>query len=85
MQTNLQNINKYAPAGHGAKHWLQQRLTALVNLIFIPTLIWCAIYNHNLETALKNPIIAAIALITTLSVAKHMMLGMQVIIEDYVA
>ena len=34
--------------------------------------------------ALKNPIIATIAIITSLSIAKHMALGMHVVIEDYV-
>ena len=84
MPTPFRNINRVAPAGHGAHHWLQQRLTAVINIIFLAIIFLCALFNQNMMEALKNPAIAAVAIIASLSIAKHMAFGMHVVIEAYV-
>lgn len=90
MRTPLGKVRGLGSAKSGADHFWKQRLTALANipltLAFI--LIVLASFGKSFAKAyelLAHPLVAIIMLLTILSSIVHMHLGMQVIIEDYIA
>lgn len=76
-------------AGGGAHHWWMQRLTAI---IMIPLIFWlvyfiCSVSKLNAQEAmqyLKKPYNIIPAMLFLITGLYHGMLGMQVVIEDYV-
>ncbi|MFD0934515.1 succinate dehydrogenase, hydrophobic membrane anchor protein, partial [Methylobacterium trifolii] len=76
-------------AGHGAGHWWQQRVTAAANavlmLAFVVIVARMSGRTYPEAVALvSNPIVAIVLVLAVASVAIHMRIGMQVVIEDYV-
>lgn len=77
-------------AGGGAHHWWMQRLTAIV---MIPLIFWLvyfiySISGHGAEEAmqhLQKPYNIIPAMLFLLTGLYHGVLGMQVVIEDYVS
>lgn len=77
-------------AGGGAHHWWMQRLTAI---IMIPLIFWLvyfiyAISGHSVEEVmqrLQKPYNIIPAMLFLLTGLYHGVLGMQVVIEDYVS
>ena len=90
FRTELKKVKKLGAAKSGTHHWWHQRLTAIILSIFA---IWLVLFikntiNQDLTSFIvfmqKPYNIAPIAIIT-ITAFYHGMLGMQVIIEDYVA
>ena len=70
-------------------HWKSQRLTALLLALIYPYLV-CVFYNlrhafyGEMIQTFSNPFFATFIALTVLTTLYHAILGLQVIIEDYV-
>lgn len=89
MRTPLGRVRGLGSAKDGTEHFWRQRLTAVANVFLISFFIIFVIAmqgatHAELTSALSNPIVAIVMLLTIASATYHMKLGMQVVIEDYV-
>jgi succinate dehydrogenase / fumarate reductase membrane anchor subunit len=89
MRTPLSRVKGLGAAHHGTEHFWMQRLTAAANVLLLVVLIGVMVTlvgdSHAVVVAtLSRPLIAILLIAAIISVAIHMRIGMQVIIEDYV-
>jgi len=89
MITPLKRVRGLGSAHEGPGHFVTQRLTAAANLILIPFAVGliAALAGADLATVkatLSHPAVAIALVVLIVSMAVHMRIGMQVIIEDYV-
>lgn len=73
----------------GTGTFIRQRLTAVVNIVFVGFLVWLVVSFAGADRAemaetLSNPLVAILALVLIASPLIHMRIGMYEIIEDYV-
>lgn len=89
LQSPLGRARGLGSAKEGAGHWIAQRVTAIV---LIPLALWFAVSVIGLSHAdyptfkawMGKPGNASLLLLTMLTVMYHAVLGLQVVIEDYV-
>ncbi|MGH6631805.1 succinate dehydrogenase, hydrophobic membrane anchor protein [Sphingopyxis sp.] len=87
--THMGKVRGLGSSGHGSQHWLQQRLTALANILLVGflfvSLIRLPLSDHAavLRWA-SNPTVALALVLMVVSVFWHLRLGLTVLIEDYV-
>jgi succinate dehydrogenase / fumarate reductase membrane anchor subunit len=89
MRTPLARVKGLGASGHGVEHWWIHRVTAVSNipLIIAFVIIVAALAGSSYQEAISiisHPLVAIILLLAVISVANHMRLGMQIVIEDYV-
>lgn len=89
MRTPLARVKGLGASGHGVEHWWLHRVTAVANvpLVIAFVIIVAALAGTSYNEAIaivSHPLVAIILLLAVLSVANHMRLGMQIVIEDYV-
>jgi succinate dehydrogenase / fumarate reductase, membrane anchor subunit len=89
MRTPLARVRGYGSAKSGTEHFVRQRLTAIANIpltIAAVTIVISLIGRNQAAVAqiLGSTFVAIVMLLFIISVSYHMMIGMQVIIEDYV-
>ncbi|MFS0735952.1 succinate dehydrogenase, hydrophobic membrane anchor protein [Sphingomonas sp. 1P06PA] len=87
--TGIGRVRGLGSARHGSKHWLQQRMTAVGNLLlvlwFVVSLVRLPSLDHDaVVTWLSSPLAAVPLILLTVSVFWHLKIGLQVFIEDYV-
>jgi succinate dehydrogenase / fumarate reductase membrane anchor subunit len=87
--TKLGQVRGLGSAGHGAHHWLHQRLTAIANFALliwlIASLLRLDLGDHGAVTAwMARPLVAVPLILLIASIFYHLRLGLQVLIEDYV-
>ncbi len=89
MRTPLKQARGLGTTSTGAVHFWRQRITGLVNvpltIFFLGSMVFLAGADH--ATVVKyfnHPIPALLILLFVIASAWHMMLGVQVIIEDYI-
>ena len=87
--TSVGRVRGLGSAHHGSHHWLQQRLTALGNILlvtwFVVSLIRLPLGDHGaIHRWASNPTVALALILLVVSVFWHFRLGLQVMIEDYV-
>lgn len=75
-------------AHEGMRHWLHQRVTAVVNIPLMLWLVWSVVNMPGLDHAtftawLGQPVNAVLMILAVLSVFYHASLGLQVVYEDY--
>lgn len=87
--THLGKVRGLGSSGHGSQHWLQQRLTALGNILLVGflfvSLVRLPLGDH--AAVLRwaaDPMVALALILMVISVFWHLRLGLQVLIEDYV-
>jgi len=87
--TRLGRVRGLGSSKHGSQHWLQQRLTALGNILLVT---WFVVSMFRLDLGdhaavhrwASNPTVALALILLVISVFWHFRLGLQVMIEDYV-
>ena len=89
MRTPFSRVTGLGSAKDGTTHFWRQRLTAIANVPLTLFLVWFAITIANADVAgslalVANPFVAALLILSAISIAWHMKIGMQVVIEDYV-
>ena len=87
--TRLGRVRGLGSSHHGSHHWLQQRLTALGNILlvtwFFVSLIRLPLGDHAaIHRWVSSPSVALALILLVISVFWHFRLGLQVMIEDYV-
>lgn len=87
--TGIGRVRGLGSSGHGAHHWLIQRGTAIGNLVLTLWLVISLLTMPSLDYGtvagfFSQPVAAVAMILLVISVFWHMMLGMQVLIEDYV-
>lgn len=87
--THLGKVRGLGSSGHGSQHWLQQRLTALGNILLVGflfvSLVRLPLGDHAavLRWA-SDPMVALALILMVISVFWHLRLGLTVLLEDYV-
>ncbi len=89
MRTPFAKVTGKGSAKEGTTHFWQQRLTALANVPLTLFAVWLVTQLAGSERAemvdmLSSPVVSVLLVLTLISFAWHMKLGMQVVIEDYV-
>jgi succinate dehydrogenase / fumarate reductase, membrane anchor subunit len=89
IRTPLARTKGYGASGHGAGHFWLQRLTGAAQvplmLAFVAIVALCAGRPYpDAVRLIGSPLVAIVLILAVLSVANHMRIGMQVVIEDYV-
>ena len=87
--THLGKVRGLGSSKHGSQHWLQQRLTALANILLVGflfvSLIRLPMGDHAaVHRWASDPMVALALILMVVSVFWHLRLGLQVLIEDYV-
>jgi succinate dehydrogenase / fumarate reductase, membrane anchor subunit len=90
LRSPLRRVTGHGSAKGGAAHWYAQRVTAvalvLLGLWFVISLATLGGASHlRVVQWLSSPIASALAVLLVLTAAYHALLGLQVVIEDYVA
>jgi succinate dehydrogenase / fumarate reductase, membrane anchor subunit len=87
--SEIGRVRGLGSAKHGSKHWIDQRLTAIGNLLLTSWLVISLLLLPNAEYKtlaawLAQPIVAVPMILMLISIFSHVRLGLQVLIEDYV-
>ncbi|MDC1286978.1 succinate dehydrogenase, hydrophobic membrane anchor protein [Gammaproteobacteria bacterium] len=89
LRTPLSRVKGLGSAGEGTGHFWHQRLTAL---LMIPLVLWIGLCIANLPADyatlanwIQQPLVTVALVLLIMAVFYHAQLGLQVVIEDYVA
>ena len=90
MRTPLGKVRGLGSAKHGAAHFVTQRVSAIALIFLVPWFLISLIgaVRGGYDGALlwvADPINAVLILLAVGTALYHMRLGMQVVIEDYIA
>jgi succinate dehydrogenase / fumarate reductase membrane anchor subunit len=90
IRTPLGKVRGLGAAKEGAHHFIGQRVSALALLFLVPWFLISLLLavRGGYESAtdfIANPVNAVLILITVGGAIYHMRIGMQVVIEDYIA
>ena len=85
----LHNINLILMTESPTKHFIQQRITAILNIPIFVFLLYLLFIIPGMSYSgvidlFQKPVVLALTLLLTFNFSYHMKLGMQMIIEDYI-
>ena len=89
MRSDLGRVRGLGSAKEGVNHWWMQRLTAIA---LIPLTLWFVISIASLSGSsysatiawLSSPLVAIFMILLVATTLYHALLGVQVVIEDYI-
>jgi succinate dehydrogenase / fumarate reductase membrane anchor subunit len=89
IATPLRRVRHLGAAHDGTGHFWRQRLTAVANLPLVIAFVILIVVlvgrpRGEVVAVLASPVVAILLMLLIVSVAVHMRIGMQVIIEDYI-
>ena len=89
FRTPLGRVLGSGSAKSGVHHWWMERLTAIAAvplvLFLIGFILATARGDHQaVVAAIRHPVVAVLLILAIITIVRHMQLGMQVILEDYV-
>jgi succinate dehydrogenase / fumarate reductase membrane anchor subunit len=89
MRTPLSRVQHFGSAHEGTDHFWRQRLTGAANAILVIATVLIAVAAVGRPYAdvlalIGSPFVAPLFVLLFVSVAIHMHIGMQVVLEDYV-
>jgi succinate dehydrogenase / fumarate reductase membrane anchor subunit len=89
FRTPLGRVLGLGSAKSGVHHWWMERVTAIAAvplvLFLIGFILATAGSDHQaVVTAIRHPVVAVGLIVAIITIVRHMQLGMQVILEDYV-
>ncbi len=87
--TNIGKVRGLGSAKHGGQHWINQRTSAVGNILLTTWLLVSLLLMPNFDHAtlaqwLAQPTVAVPMILMLVSIFWHVRLGLQVLIEDYV-
>jgi succinate dehydrogenase / fumarate reductase, membrane anchor subunit len=87
--SNIGKVRGLGSAKHGGQHWINQRTSAVGNLLLTTWLAVSLILMPNFDQPalaewLAQPAVAVPMILMLVSIFWHVRLGLQVLIEDYV-
>jgi succinate dehydrogenase / fumarate reductase membrane anchor subunit len=90
IRTPLGRVRGLGSARHGVGHFITQRVSAIALVVLVPwfliTLIGAVRGGYEGALAyLSDPLNAVVVILAVSAALYHMRLGMQVVIEDYIA
>jgi succinate dehydrogenase / fumarate reductase membrane anchor subunit len=89
LRTPLARVRGLGSARSGVEHWWRQRLTAIAGIPLVILLVFWAVSLSGADykttiAAIRSPWVGLGLVLAIATLAWHMQLGMQVIIEDYI-
>lgn len=89
MQNPLARVRGKGSSGGGSHHWRSQRYSALILLLLTAWVLWLGVLLAGADYAtassvMASPFNAGMAILMAGTVFYHTLLGLQVVIEDYV-
>jgi succinate dehydrogenase / fumarate reductase membrane anchor subunit len=90
LRSPLRRATGLGSAKGGSGHWYVQRVTAVALVLLGPWLVFSfatlgGASHARVVAWLSSPLSSALAVLLVLSAAWHALLGLQVVVEDYVA
>jgi len=89
-RTPAAKVRGHGASGHGAGHWIAQRITSVALFFLTPAFVWMIATSGAPDGDATRAFLAStsgglITLLTLTAAFQHMRLGLQVVIEDYIS
>lgn len=90
LRTPAANVRGLGASREGTSHYIRQRVSAIALIVLVPLMLISGLLaakngHEGLLAWMTHPVFGALLLITFGAAFYHMRLGMQTVIEDYIA